>query len=132
MAMISAISAATPARGRKNSPATSSASSATAVPSRLRESGNVGALRLLQLLAGAAEAPLAPAVRGERFFERRGIEVGPQRLGEVELGVGELPQQEVADALLAAGADEEVRLGRVAHGEIRSEHFFPDLPHGGI
>ena len=42
--------------------------------------------------------------------ERGGIEIGPQRVGEIELGVGELPQQEIADALLAAGADEEVRL----------------------
>ena len=49
------------------------------------------------------------------------VEVGPQRVGEVELGVGELPQQEIADALLAAGADEEVRLRRVAHREIRRQ-----------
>ena len=35
-----------------------------------------------------------------------------------ELGVGQLPQQEVADALLAAGADEQVGLGRVGQRQV--------------
>ena len=56
--------------------------------------------------------------RGDRRVERRGVEVGPQRIGEIELGVGELPEQEIADALLAAGADEEIGLGRVAHRQV--------------
>ena len=72
----------------------------------------------MQLLAGAAEAPLAAAVRSDRLVERRGVEVGPQRLGEVELAIGELPQQEVADALLAAGADEQIRLRGVIDREV--------------
>jgi hypothetical protein len=33
-------------------------------------------------------------------------------IGEMQFGVGQLPEQEVADALLAAGADEEIGLGR--------------------
>ena len=40
----------------------------------------------------------------------RAAEVGPQRVGEVELGVGRLPQQEVRQPLLARGADEQVEL----------------------
>jgi len=31
--------------------------------------------------------------------------------GEVELGVGDLPEQKVGEALLAAGADEEADVG---------------------
>ena len=136
-----AIAAATrrPAeRGSRNSAARSAAISTIAVTTRspsiawpgpatpadgVRQAvrRRVGACDCDELLAGAAEAALAPAVRGDRGVERRGVEVGPQRLGEVELGVRELPQQEVADALLAAGADEEVGLGRVAHREIGRE-----------
>jgi hypothetical protein len=43
-------------------------------------------------------------------------EVGPERLGYVDLGVGDLPQQVVADAHFAARANEQIRIrltGRV-------------------
>ena len=36
----------------------------------------------------------------------------PQRVAEIQLGVGEVPQQEIADALIAAGADEQIRVGQ--------------------
>src|SRR5213075_2842519 len=89
---------------------------------RARLSGGPGALVRCRggrhLLAGAAEAPLAAGVGGDRLVERRGVEIRPQRLGEVELGVGELPEEEVADALLAARADKEIGLRRVAHREV--------------
>src|SRR5262245_25800877 len=55
-----------------------------------------------QLLARAAEAALARPVRGECRLEGLRAEIRPERLGEMQLRVGELPQQEVADALLAA------------------------------
>jgi hypothetical protein len=38
--------------------------------------------------------------------QRIGVEVGPVHVGEVELGVRQSPEQEVADPLLAAGPDE--------------------------
>src|SRR5688500_12172232 len=44
----------------------------------------------------------------------------------MELGVRELPEQEVGYALLAAGADEEVGLGRVAHGQAARETLLGD------
>src|SRR5438045_8388457 len=53
---------------------------------------------LRELLAGAAEAPLAPAVGFERPLQRFGAEIRPQGVREVELRVGELPEQEVGDA----------------------------------
>src|SRR5689334_11743252 len=102
---------------RKSMPRTIG-SSATAVMTRVSSTlagGLRGGLGRDELLAGAAEAPLAPLVRRDRLAERLGAEIGPERLGEVELGVGELPEQEVGDALLAAGADEEVGLGRIGH-----------------
>ena len=40
-------------------------------------------------------------------------EVGPEAVGDEDLGVGDLPEQEVRDALLARGADDEVGVGHV-------------------
>src|SRR5688572_25549906 len=98
---------------------------ASTLPDR---SGHFGPARLLDLLAGAAEAALALAVGLDREVERRGVEIRPERLGEVELRVRELPEEEVADALLPAGADEQVRLGRIAHREVPGEVFLAQFP----
>src|SRR4051812_8851893 len=133
-------SAARHGAGSSSSAASSTAISAPAVARRTfsprgapatialraekQTSGDLGLLRLLDLLAGAAEAPLAAAIGFERFIERSAVEVRPKRVGEVKLRVGELPQQEIADALLAAGADKEIGLRCVAHGEIRMKLFF--------
>ena len=75
-----------------------------------------------------AAAPAARAISGPRSAARRAlnsasarlervaVEVRPQLVAEDELGVRRLPQEVVAQALLAARADDEVRvvhLGRV-------------------
>src|SRR3954462_8257999 len=65
----------------------------------------------LDLLARAAVAPLAVAERLDRDVERRSVEIRPQQVGEIELGISELPEQEIGDALFSAGADEQVGLG---------------------
>src|SRR5450759_889597 len=57
--------------------------------------------RRLDLLAGASEAAFALLVRGDRRIQPDGVEIRPQRVGEIELGVGELPKQEIGDSLLA-------------------------------
>ena len=49
--------------------------------------------------------------RGERGPQVVGAEVGPERVGEDELGVGRLPEHEVRDPELAGGADQQVDLG---------------------
>ena len=38
-------------------------------------------------------------------------EVGPERVGDPDLGVRDLPEQEVADAHLAARADQQIGIG---------------------
>ena len=53
-------------------------------------------------------------------------EVGPQHVGEVELGVRRLPDQEVADALLATGADEQVEIGQVGRVQARPNGLLVD------
>ena len=61
----------------------------------------------------AAKAAVAPGKVDERVDEAGGREVRPVDIGEVELRIGRLPEQEVREALVAARADDEVD-GRVA------------------
>jgi hypothetical protein len=61
-------------------------------------------------------ASLAAGVFGECRLHVLGAEIGPQHFLEDELGIGRLPEQEVRDALLAGGADDEIRV-RHAGGE---------------
>src|SRR5438094_8764326 len=64
----------------------------------------------------ATEPPLALAERARGRLEGLAGEVRPQLVAEDELGVGRLPQQVVGQPLLAARADDEIRLvhlGRV-------------------
>ncbi|KAG0779054.1 hypothetical protein G6F22_010861 [Rhizopus arrhizus] len=63
----------------------------------------------------------------QRLLQQFGIEVRPQGLGEPQLGVGQLPQQEVADAGIAAGADEQVRGRQVGQGHLAAQQRFVDL-----
>src|SRR5690348_9547319 len=60
---------------------------------------------------GGAVAAIAAVKVAQGLFEIAFGEIGPQRRREHQLGVGGLPEQEVADALLAAGADEQVGIG---------------------
>ena len=46
--------------------------------------------------------------KGERRREIVGAELRPHPFGEVELGIGAFPEQEVGQPLLAAGADDEI------------------------
>lgn len=52
------------------------------------------------------ETSLAFAVVDERLGEVVTAEIGPECGRDINFGVGELPEQEVAQAHLAAGADE--------------------------
>jgi hypothetical protein len=58
-----------------------------------------------------AEAALAALVVEQGRQQGRLIEIGPEHIGDVQLGVGQLPEQEVADPLLTAGADQQVGIG---------------------
>src|SRR5262249_20859982 len=58
-----------------------------------------------------AEAPLTAGEEGQRLLEVGGREVRPQALGEIELGVRQLPEKKIADAVLATGTDVEGGVG---------------------
>src|SRR5215203_6277647 len=53
--------------------------------------------------------------------------VGSQRIRDVELCVGDLPEQEVRDAELAAGTDHQVDLGYVGGVEVACEGHLVDV-----
>ena len=75
-----------------------------------------------QLARSSGGDPAVPAlallVVGHRLQQVAAPEVGPQHVGDPDLRVGDLPEQEVADAHLAAGADEQVGVGLAGGVEV--------------
>src|SRR5215203_6009484 len=57
------------------------------------------------------EPPLPAAEVAHGVGQVGAAEVGPHAVGEDQLGVGALPEQEVREPLLAAGADQQVHVG---------------------
>src|SRR5581483_2596856 len=76
--------------------------------------------RSAALLRNPAEAPVAAGILGERLLKGRFAEIRPEALDKVQLGIGALPQQEIAQPLLATGANQQVDIRRRNHGMI---HF---------
>src|SRR5512139_832872 len=115
--------------GAHSTAGTNTASSSRAVKTRLTSGvmGEFPGMRSrcgLHLFAGAAKAAFTGSIGGDRHIQCRRIKFGPQRVGEIQFGVGQLPQQEIADALLAAGADEEVGFGHVGQTELLGQRGF--------
>src|SRR5438874_2883421 len=71
-------------------------------------------------------AALAATIIGDRLLKIGTAEIGPQRLGKDELGIGALPQQEIADALFAAGADQKVGSGQIGGEQMRRNQLLVD------
>ena len=75
----------------------------------------------------AAEAAAAARVLGEGLPEVPLAEVGPERVHEHELRVGELPEEEVRDPQLPRGADQKVGLGHLGRVEPRADGVLVDV-----
>ena len=82
--------------------------------------------------AESSEAAFALLIVGDGFEEMEAAEVGPEAVGDEDLGVGDLPQEEVGDALLAGGADDEVGVGHVSGIEAGVELRLVDAGLDGI
>ena len=65
----------------------------------------------------SAEAAIALFEVFECSAEIFGFEFGPVTIGDPEFGVTDLPEQEVADAEFAGGADDEVGVGHASGHE---------------
>src|SRR5712691_67689 len=74
----------------------------------------------------AAEPALASAEFENGVLERGAVEIGPIDRHEHELAVRRLPHQEIGQALLAAGADDEIGIGHVGRIEIEGERLGGD------
>ena len=112
----------------------SAATSGSATTAEIRRCARLGSATgrrasagAANLLARAAEAALAAPVRLQRLVELGLAERRPERLGEVQLGVGRLPEQEVRQPLLARRADQQVQLGQPAGLQRRREPLLGDL-----
>src|SRR5712691_11817921 len=78
-------------------------------PLRIRTVSGLSRGKALRFRGGAAAEAADPAlVVGDRMPQILNAEVGPQRFADVDLRVCRLPEQEVAHAVLAGGADDQV------------------------
>src|SRR5690606_19372818 len=67
----------------------------------------------------------------ERRFEIDRFEVRPQDVGEIELGIGRLPEQEVREPHFARGTDQEIERRHVGGVEVRLDRLGGDFAVGG-
>ena len=74
----------------------------------------------------ATEAARPPGELRKSRIEGIRAEVGPQDIAHVELGVGRLPDEEVREALLAAGPDDQVGIGQAGRVERGRDRRFVD------
>src|SRR5204862_6472993 len=74
----------------------------------------------------ATEAALASLER-RHGLERVALpEIGPQRVGDPQLGVRELPEHEVREPHLAARPDQEIRIRQAGRVEVAREELVVD------
>ena len=82
-----------------------------------------------------SEPPLAGLIAADGFEEIQLLKIGPVHVGEIQFRVGGLPQQEVAQPMLAAGADEQIRVRQVRGEQALVQGLLIDLvrrqPAGG-
>ena len=70
-------------------------------------------MRLGHLVIGLTKSSNALVVRGNGLVKMIVFEIGPKDIREIQLGVGHLPDEKVADALLPTCANEQIGLWQV-------------------
>src|SRR5574342_11370 len=86
-------------------------------------------MSLVDLFIGPAETPAAALKLEKGLKVLRLAKVRPQRRRDVKLGVGDLPEKKIADAHLAARADEKIGIGNLLGGDASRDDFFIDVTH---
>src|SRR5690242_4630047 len=81
--------------------------------------------RRTEVISTPSETADARLVGGERLLEVRPREVRPQHVGEMQLGVGGLPQQVVRDPLLARGPDQQIGVVHLRRVQQLPERLLP-------
>ena len=79
------------------------------------------------MLGSKAETALA-ALEADNAVDKVLLgEVGPEMVGYEDFGVGQLPEEEVADAEVATGADEQIGVGDAGSGEVVGDSDVGDI-----
>src|SRR5260370_108323 len=114
-------------RADSQGPPSHTAASATGAITRAERIRSRSELSLASARSnGGAVATFAAVIVAQRFLEIGLAAIPPQRRGEDELGIRRLPQQEIADALLAAGADDEIGIRHVRGEQVTREQALVD------
>src|SRR5260221_10478507 len=93
------------------------------IPVRLDEKRGIG---LTVVPIETTVAALARLEVDDRLEQVTAAEVGPENLGDVNFCVGDLPEEEIRDAQLAAGADEQVGVDDPGGVEVIGEEALVD------
>src|SRR4029077_17609125 len=81
----------------------------------------------LECALPTAESSTAARIIRKRGPQVTGVEVGPELVREDKLRVRELPEQEVRDALLTAGADQQVGIRQLRRVQVGRKDVLVDL-----
>jgi len=73
-----------------------------------------------------AKPPLPLLKRADGFVQVRAAEIRPEHRREPEFGIRGLPEEEVAEAHFAAGANQQVRLRQISRVEVPGDRFRSD------
>src|SRR5437763_13559189 len=79
-----------------------------------------------------AKSSIARCERADRVVQIVFGKIRPEDVADVQLGVADLPEEIVADAHLAGGADEQIRVGCAGGVEVFGDGFFGDLVGGEL
>ena len=74
-----------------------------------------------------AEPALALPIFADRGFERGAVEIGPIGRHEYQFTIGRLPEQEIRQPLLAAGADNQIGIGKSGASRKRASCIHVDV-----
>lgn len=85
-----------------------------------------------RLAGSCTKTALAMAKPLESGMQLGSTEGGEQHIREVHLCIGHLPQQKVADADLAAGADQQIGFGQVAGAQVARERSLVQFAHRAV
>src|SRR5512135_1341926 len=83
-------------------------------------------LRLGQLFADHAKAAFAALIVADRGVQLVAAERRPEFLADENVRVGKVPEEEIADAELAARADQQIRIGNAGGGKVRGHKAVVD------
>ena len=72
----------------------------------------------------ATEATTALLVIGDCLQKVQATKIGPQRIGYIDFRVSHLPEKKVGDSQLAAGSNQQIKLGQIARIKLSSDRDF--------